>query len=183
MVRLRGVKRIPGFGLDESIRSRAALVISSNPSLVLQAELQAVLVAMSGDEWTSMPPTFHLMPRPGDMSLDCDGSSIEFRLPSFFSAPESAEPVLTEQQGVVSRKQADLVIAQQASLLQTAECAALPPKQLQLEVSRILKSCPALPEAHFLSYLNCLRVNDVAGAEFTLYAAFAQVCDLVIALV
>ena len=158
-------------------------MISSNPSLVLQAELQAVLVAMSGDEWTSMPPTFHLMPRPGDMSLDCDGSSIEFRLPSFFSAPESAEPVLTEQQGVVSRKQADLVIAQQASLLQTAECAALPPKQLQLEVSRILKSCPALPEAHFLSYLNCLRVNDVAGAEFTLYAAFAQVCDLIIALV
>jgi len=113
----------------------------------------------------------------GDMSLDCDSSSIEFRLPSFFSAPESAEPVLPEQQGVVSRKQADLVIAQQASLLQTAECAALPPKQLQLEVSRILKSCPALPEAHFLSYLNCLRVNDVAGAEHALYASFAQPAD------
>ena len=112
----------------------------------------------------------------GDMSLDCDSSSIEFRLPSFLSAHETrTEPILPEQQGVVSRKQADLVIAQQASLLQTAECAALPPRQLQAEVSRILKSCPALPEAHFLSYLNCLRVNDVAGAEHALYASFAQV--------
>lgn len=113
----------------------------------------------------------------GDMSLDCDSSSIEFRLPSFFSAPESTEPALPAQKGVVSRKQADLVIAQQASLLQTAECAALPPKQLQAEVLRILNSCPALPEAHFLSYLNCLRVNDVAGAEHALYASFAQVCN------
>ena len=114
-----------------------------------------------------------------DMSLDCDSSSIEFRLPSFLSVPESAEPIIPEQQRMVSRKQADLVIAQQASLLQTAESAALSPRDLQDEVSRILKSCPALPEAHFLSYLNCLRVNDVAGAEHALYASFAQVlCQL-----
>ena len=86
-----------------------------------------------------------------DMSLDCDSSSIEFRLPSFLSGPESAEPIIPEQQRMVSRKQADLVIAQQASLLQTAESAALSPRDLQDEVSRILKSCPALPEAHFLS--------------------------------
>merc|ERR1712240_603536 len=111
------------------------------------------------------------------MSLDCDSSSIEFRLPSFLSVSESAEPIIPEQQRMVSRKQADLVIAQQASLLQTAESAALSPRDLQDEVSRILKSCPALPEAHFLSYLNCLRVNDVAGAEHALYASFAQPAD------
>ena len=112
----------------------------------------------------------------GDMSLDMtDQSGLEFRLPSL-GLPAPAPPLLGEVGGV-SRKQADLLIAQQASLLQTAECAALPPQELQVEVSRILSSCPALPEAHFLTYLNCLRVRDVVGAEHALYASFAQPAD------
>ena len=113
----------------------------------------------------------------GDMSLDCDASAAEFRLPSLLAA---APPAMAQEElatAGVSRRQADLLIAQQASLLQTAECAALPPAELQAEVARILASCPALPEAHFLSYLNCLRVRDVAGAEHALYASFAQPAD------
>ena len=112
----------------------------------------------------------------GDMSLDCDASAAEFRLPSLL--PAALLAAAQEEGGTgVSRRQADLMIAQQASLLQTAECAALPPAELQAEVARILASCPALPEAHFLSYLNCLRVRDVAGAEHALYASFAQPAD------
>jgi anaphase-promoting complex subunit 5 len=113
-----------------------------------------------------------------DMSLDCQQSGLEFRLPSLLPAAAPAAPPL-EELGAVSRKQADLLIAQQASLLQTAECAALPPQELQAEVGRVLASCPALPEAHFLSYLNCLRVRDVAGAEHALYASGAQPADRV----
>jgi len=74
----------------------------------------------------------------------------------------------------VSRKQADLFIAQQVSLLQTNEAEALSPKDLQCEITRILKSNPGLPEAHFLAYLNCLRVKEVAGAVHNLYGSCSQ---------
>ena len=79
--------------------------------------------------------------------------------------------------GAVSRKQADLFIAQQAQLLQTAEGTALPAQQLQTEVDRIIKYNPGLPEAHFLSYLNCARVREVEGALHSLYAAFSLPSD------
>jgi len=107
-----------------------------------------------------------------EMSLDCDDTKGEYKLPSFLPAEFSTD--LVEEVGSVSRKQADLLIAQQASLLQTAECAALPPQELQWEISRILTSCPGLPEAHFLSYLNCVRVREVVGGLHSLYASFNQ---------
>jgi len=110
-----------------------------------------------------------------EMSLDCDDTKGEYKLPSFLPAEFSTD--LVEEVGSVSRKQADLLIAQQASLLQTAECAALPPQELQLEISRILTSCPGLPEAHFLSYLNCVRVREVVGGLHSLYASFNQPAD------
>jgi len=114
-----------------------------------------------------------------EMSLECDETKGEYKLPSFLPAEFSTEVV--EEVGSVSRKQADLLIAQQASLLQTAESAALPPQELQLEISRILTSCPGLPEAHFLSYLNCVRVKEVVGALHSLYASFNQPADHLLA--
>ena len=74
----------------------------------------------------------------------------------------------------VSRKQADLFLAQQAAVMQTNENEALSPQDLQAELTRILKSCPGLAEAHFLSYLNCLRVKDVSQAVHSLYGSCNQ---------
>ena len=82
--RLRGVKRIPGCGLIEGSGSKGALVISSNPSLVLQAALtpadagHSVVVVMGGDRWTALPPTFHRMPRPSPAAM----ASIRFWYPA-----------------------------------------------------------------------------------------------------
>ena len=82
--RLRFVKRIMGSGLIEGSGTKSALVISSNPSLGLQAALtpadagHKVVVVMGGDRWTRMPPTFHLMPRPSPASM----SSIRFWYPA-----------------------------------------------------------------------------------------------------
>ena len=79
-----GVKRIVGSGLTGGCGTKAALVISSNPSLVLQAALtpaaagQTVVVVMGGDRWTRMPPTFHLMPRPCPTAM----ASIRFWYPT-----------------------------------------------------------------------------------------------------
>ena len=72
---------------------------------------------------------------------------------------------------VLTRKQADLFIARQASLLQHFESKALSPIELQHELKIILKSNPGLSEAYFLSYLNCLRLNEFAGAVDSLYIA------------
>ena len=109
------------------------------------------------------------------MSLDCDITKGEYKLPSFLPAEFSTD--VDEEVGSVSMKQADLLIVQHASLLQTAECAALPPQELQWEISRILTSCPRLPEAHFLPYLNCVSVREVVGGLYSLYASFNQPAD------
>ena len=64
----------------------------------------------------------------------------------------------------MSRKQADLFIATQSNLIQTAEKHALSPILLQKEIDCILKSNPGLPEAYFLSYLNSLRMGEFSQA-------------------
>ena len=117
-----------------------------------------------------------------EMSLESDEESRneEYKLPSFL--PVEFSNNRSEDRGddddrpdcEVSRKQADLFIAQQVNLLQTNEADALSPKDLQFEISRILKSNPGLSEAHFLAYLNCLRVKEVAGAVHNLYGSCTQ---------
>ena len=67
------------------------------------------------------------------MSLEGGDSGLE--LPMLNSSLATQQEPLAAS---VSRKQADLVIAQQASLLQTAESAALPPQELQQEVAVLL---------------------------------------------
>ena len=119
-----------------------------------------------------------------EMSLESGEESRveEYKLPSFLPVEFSRDRFddqghEEEEDGPnceVSRKQADLFIAQQVSLLQTNEADALSPKDLQFEITRILKSNPGLPEAHFLAYLNCLRVKEVAGAVHNLYASCTQ---------
>ena len=117
-----------------------------------------------------------------EMSLESGEESgvDEYKLPSFLPAKFTRDLSGDKEDDdvgpdcEVSRKQADLFIAQQVNLLQTNEAAALSPKNLQFEISRILKSNPGLPEAHFLAYLNCLRVKEVAGAVHNLYGSCTQ---------
>ena len=57
-------------------------------------------------------------------------------------------------------------------LLQTNERRALPPAQLQEVTARLLSDNPDLAEAHFLSFLNCMRVGELCGAIHSLYHSF-----------
>ncbi|KAL1501123.1 hypothetical protein ABEB36_006508 [Hypothenemus hampei] len=71
-----------------------------------------------------------------------------------------------------SRRQAELFLATQAVLLQNCEEKALPPQELQNKISSILKSNPDLAEAHFISFLNYLRVEEFCGALQSLFHCF-----------
>ncbi|PNF24685.1 hypothetical protein B7P43_G17552 [Cryptotermes secundus] len=71
-----------------------------------------------------------------------------------------------------SRRQAELFIAQQASLMQTNEMAALSPPELQERIRELLQANPEYAEAHYLSYLNCLRVKEFCGAIDSLFHCF-----------
>ncbi|KAK9882007.1 hypothetical protein WA026_018860 [Henosepilachna vigintioctopunctata] len=71
-----------------------------------------------------------------------------------------------------TRRQAELFIATQAALLESNEEKAMRPKDLQNIISNILKTNPNLAEAHFLAYLNYLRVKEFCGAIDSLYHCF-----------
>ncbi|XP_063376218.1 anaphase-promoting complex subunit 5 isoform X1 [Cydia fagiglandana] len=71
-----------------------------------------------------------------------------------------------------SRKQAELFTAQQANLLQVNEDKALPPRQLQKTINRIMNDIPEYSDIHFLSFLNCIRMKEFCGAQDSLYNCF-----------
>lgn len=75
-------------------------------------------------------------------------------------------------------RQAELLVAQQAHALQTDEHKALPPIELQALVQDLLKSTPYNADAHYLSYLNCIRVSDFCGAVDSLYHCFDRLAPL-----
>ncbi|KAK3769011.1 hypothetical protein RRG08_015751, partial [Elysia crispata] len=65
---------------------------------------------------------------------------------------------------VFSKKQAEYFMAHQAVMLGHNQAEALPPDQLQRRVKDILAANPDLAEAHFLSYMNSLRVKEYCTA-------------------
>ncbi|KAK7077016.1 hypothetical protein SK128_015544 [Halocaridina rubra] len=71
-----------------------------------------------------------------------------------------------------TRQQAELFISQQATLLQVNETAALSPPQLQEKIRDLVKLNPDLAEAHYLSYLNCVRSKEFSGAVHSLLHAY-----------
>ncbi|XP_014476776.1 PREDICTED: anaphase-promoting complex subunit 5 isoform X2 [Dinoponera quadriceps] len=75
-------------------------------------------------------------------------------------------------------RQAELLVAQQAHALQTDEHKAMPPAELQALVQDLLKCSPYYADAHYLSYLNCIRVNDFCGAVDSLYHCFDRMAPL-----
>ncbi|XP_034284647.1 anaphase-promoting complex subunit 5 [Pantherophis guttatus] len=74
--------------------------------------------------------------------------------------------------GPLSQKQAEYFLSQQASLLKNDETKALSPASLQKELNNLLKFNPDFAEAHYLSYLNSLRVQDVFSSTHSLLHYF-----------
>ncbi|KAM6403750.1 anaphase-promoting complex subunit 5 [Rhynochetos jubatus] len=74
--------------------------------------------------------------------------------------------------GPLSQKQAEYFLSQQASLLKNDETKALAPASLQKELNNLLKFNPDFAEAHYLSYLNSLRVQDVFSSTHSLLHYF-----------
>ncbi|XP_077731669.1 anaphase-promoting complex subunit 5 isoform X2 [Canis aureus] len=74
--------------------------------------------------------------------------------------------------GPLSQKQAEYFLSQQASLLKNDETKALTPASLQKELNNLLKFNPDFAEAHYLSYLNNLRVQDVFSSTHSLLHYF-----------
>uniref|UniRef100_A0A671Q6I6 Anaphase-promoting complex subunit 5 n=1 Tax=Sinocyclocheilus anshuiensis TaxID=1608454 RepID=A0A671Q6I6_9TELE len=66
-----------------------------------------------------------------------------------------------ETRGPLSQKQAEYFLARQAYLLKNDENKAMSPAKLQDELNNILKFNPDFAEAHYLSYLNSIRVQDI----------------------
>lgn len=71
-----------------------------------------------------------------------------------------------------SGRQAELLVAQQAHALQMDEHKAMSPVDLQILIRKLLRSSPCYAEAHYLSYLNCLRINEYCSAIDSLYHCF-----------
>lgn len=67
----------------------------------------------------------------------------------------------TPSKGPLSQKQAEYFLARQAYLLKNDENKALKPAALQEELNNMLKFNPDFAEAHYLNYLNSIRVQDI----------------------
>uniref|UniRef100_A0A3P8WRP2 Anaphase-promoting complex subunit 5 n=1 Tax=Cynoglossus semilaevis TaxID=244447 RepID=A0A3P8WRP2_CYNSE len=67
----------------------------------------------------------------------------------------------TPSRGPLSQKQAEFFLARQAYLLKNDENKALKPAALQEEINNMLKFNPDFAEAHYLNYLNSIRVQDI----------------------
>ncbi|MBN3316706.1 APC5 protein, partial [Atractosteus spatula] len=74
--------------------------------------------------------------------------------------------------GPLSQKQAEYFLARQAYLLKNDENKALAPAALQEELNNMLKFNPDFAEAHYLSYLNSMRVQDVYISTLSLLHYF-----------
>ncbi|XP_041059283.1 anaphase-promoting complex subunit 5 isoform X2 [Carcharodon carcharias] len=99
-------------------------------------------------------------------SLDLEGKMEKEEL----EFPTRDEEVV--DRGPLSQKQAEYFLAQQASLLKNNENKALSPAALQKELNNLLKFNPDFSEAHYLSYLNSLRVQDYFSAMHSLLHYF-----------
>lgn len=74
----------------------------------------------------------------------------------------------------VSRKQAELLVSQQLSILQRNESLAHSPVNLQKIIDRILHENKDFAEANFLAHLNEMRCQDFGQAEKRLHQAYDQ---------
>ncbi|KAJ7309781.1 hypothetical protein JRQ81_007848 [Phrynocephalus forsythii] len=99
----------------------------------------------------------------------CDGEEGKMEKEEF-DGPLGEEEI--SYNGPLSQKQAEYFLSQQASLLKNDETKALSPASLQKELKNLLKFNPDFAEAHYLSYLNSLRVQDVFSSTHSLLHYF-----------
>nr|XP_026691703.1 anaphase-promoting complex subunit 5-like [Ciona intestinalis] len=105
-----------------------------------------------------------------DMELECQSEmdskssrdSIDTELKASDLKTEKCEEF--DSPDYFSRQQADNFFKHQAMLLEHNEADALPPVILQQRIRQFLKTNPELTQAHFLSYLNSLRLGEFCGA-------------------
>ncbi|KAL1130731.1 hypothetical protein AAG570_011972 [Ranatra chinensis] len=74
--------------------------------------------------------------------------------------------------GLWSRRQVELFLAQQAKLLINNPEHAMSPKELQSKIRDVISTNPEHAEAHYLSYLNCLRAKEYCGSVDSLFHFF-----------
>ena len=74
----------------------------------------------------------------------------------------------------VSRKQAELLVSQQLTMLQRNESLAHSPVNLQKIIDRILHENKDFAEANFLAHLNEMRCQDFGQAEKRLHQSYDQ---------
>ncbi|XP_074153972.1 anaphase-promoting complex subunit 5 isoform X1 [Sminthopsis crassicaudata] len=106
---------------------------------------------------------------------DMDLTSPEGQLVGVMEREDLIVPSREEEiscSGPLSQKQAEYFLSQQASLLKNDETKALTPASLQKELNNLLKFNPDFAEAHYLSYLNSLRVQDVFSSTHSLLHYF-----------
>lgn len=72
----------------------------------------------------------------------------------------------------VSRKQAELLVSQQLTMLQRNESLAHTPVNLQKIIDRILQENKDFAEANYLAHLNEMRCQDFGEAEKKLHQAY-----------
>lgn len=74
----------------------------------------------------------------------------------------------------VSRKQAELLVSQQLTMLQRSESLAYSPVDLQKIIDRIIQENKDFAEANYLAHLNEMRCQDFGQAEKKLHVAYDQ---------
>uniref|UniRef100_A0A8C5DAQ3 Anaphase-promoting complex subunit 5 n=1 Tax=Gouania willdenowi TaxID=441366 RepID=A0A8C5DAQ3_GOUWI len=74
---------------------------------------------------------------------------------------DSSRSDTSSSRGPLSQKQAEYFLARQAYLLKNDENKALKPSALQEQLNNMLKFNPDFAEAHYLNYLNSMRVQDI----------------------
>lgn len=112
----------------------------------------------------------------GDVDLEFD-SNMDVSMQSLDNGQDQSVTTKTRKpflEGAVSNKQAEFFLTKQVSLIQSAEEKALPPPELQSRINSILTSSPYIAEAHYVSFLNCLRTMEFKEALDSLYHYFEQ---------
>ncbi|XP_054275089.1 anaphase-promoting complex subunit 5-like isoform X1 [Macrosteles quadrilineatus] len=170
----------PEFGSSLMLESIGTLNTESPIQPEEPSEIESVNMDLSSVSTPRHPPAvlkpFPHMPQvPAvDSNVMELSSVIEPVVPnSLFQELKQMDTDLPEELPALwSRRQAELFIARQTAGLQNNESSALPPAQLQNVIRQVLKANPEHYEAHYLSYLNCLRVKEFSGALDSLYHYF-----------